>query len=117
MIDKTMEEISEVASKILTGWQKEKTRCCARFTLDLDGEGYPNLSVEISEDVSKTFYVKTSCSITGYVGGTYLKPIYDYDELVTHLTNIKNNINFDMECDLESELTSVANNYLKGLLD
>lgn len=26
IIDKTMEEISEVAGKILTGWQKEKTR-------------------------------------------------------------------------------------------
>lgn len=51
MIDKTMDEISEVASKILTGWQKEKTRCCARFTLDLSGEGYPGLSVEISEEV------------------------------------------------------------------
>ena len=74
------------------------------------------LSVEISEDVSKTFYVKTYCTITGYVCGKYLKPIYEYDELVTYLTNIKNNVNFDMECDLESELTSVANDYLKRLL-
>ena len=105
---------SDVICEELKNFHIEVKR--ARFTLDLDGEGYPNLSVEISEDVSKTFYVKTSCSITEYVGGTYLKPIYDYDELVTHLTNIKNNINFDMECDLESELTSVANNYLKGLL-
>lgn len=116
MIEKTMDEISEVASKILTGWQKEKTRCCARFTLDLTGEGYPSFSVEISEDVSKTFYVKTHCSITGYMGGYHLKPIYEYDELVTYLTNIKNNVNFDMECDLESELSSVVNNYLKRLL-
>ena len=39
-----------------------------------------------------------------------------FDEVVTYLTNIKNNVNFDMECDLESELTSVANDYLKRLL-
>lgn len=116
MIDKTMDEISDVAGKILTGWQKEKTRCCARFTLDLSGEGYSGLSVEISEDVSKTFYVKTYCAITGYVCGYYLKPIYEYDELVTYLTNIKNNVNFDMECDLETELTNVINDYLKRLL-
>jgi len=116
MIDKTMDEISEVASKILTGWQNGKTRCCARFTLDLSGEGYPGLSVEISEDVSKTFYVKTYCAITGHVCGYYLKPINDYDELVTYLTNIKNNVNFDMECDLETELTNVINDYLKRLL-
>jgi hypothetical protein len=116
MVDKTIDEISEVAGKILTGWQKEKTRCCVRFTLDLSGEGYPGLSVEISEDVSKTFYVKTYCAITGYVCGYYLKPINDYDELVAYLTNIKNNVNFDMECDLETELTNVINDYLKRLL-
>ena len=77
---------------------------------------FQGLSVEISEDVSKTFYVKTYCAITGYVCGYYLKPIYEYDELVTYLTNIKNNVNFDMECDLETELTNVINDYLKRLL-
>lgn len=50
------------------------------------------------------------------VCGYYLKPIYEYDELVTYLTNIKNNVNFDMECDLETELTNVINDYLKRLL-
>lgn len=48
--------------------------------------------------------------------GFYGTPIYDYDELVAYLTNIKNNVNFDMECDLETELTNVINDYLKRLL-
>ena len=48
--------------------------------------------------------------------GFYGTPIYEYDELVTYLTNIKNNVNFDMECDLETELTNVINDYLKRLL-
>ena len=109
-------EISQNVEEQYAGWQKEKTRCCARFTLNLSGEGYPCLSVEISEDVSKTFYVKTYCAITGYVCGYYLKPINDYDELVAYLTNIKNNVNFDMGCDLETELTNVINDYLKRLL-
>ena len=39
--------------------------------------------------------------------------LYDGD---SYFSNIKNNVNFDMECDLESELTSVANDYLKRLL-
>lgn len=72
--------------------------------------------VTLTLSKGKTFYVKTYCAITGYVCGYYLKPINDYDELVTYLTNIKNNVNFDMECDLETELTSVANDYLKRLL-
>lgn len=116
MIDKTMDEISEVASKILTGWELEETRCCLRFHyMNLFNENYP-VTVEISKDVSNTFYVKVICDLAKYIRGVTLIPVYEYDELVTCLTNVKNSVNADMVGDLETELSSVANNYLKKLL-
>ena len=37
-------------------------------------------------------------------------------ELVTCLTKVKNSVSADMVSDLETELSSVSSNYLKGLL-
>lgn len=117
MLDKTMEEISEVASKILTGWELEKTRCCLKFHyVNLFNEDYPVI-VEISKDVSNTFYVKVIYDPARYIRGVALIPVYEYDESVTCLTNVKNSVNADMVSDLETELSSVANNYLKGLFN
>lgn len=116
MIDKTMQEISHVASDILIGWKKEETRCCVRFIYS--SVFYDDsIIVEISQDVSNTFYIKVDCTLSKYIRGISLTPINEYDELVTYLKNIKNKVNSDMVSDLELELSSVASNYIKGLLN
>lgn len=118
MIDKTMDEVREVVRNIfLTGWKLEETRCCLRLHyMNLFNEDYP-VTVEISKDNSNTFYVKVICDISNYIRGVTLLPVYEYDELVTCLTKVKDSVNADMVGDLESELSSVACNYLKGVLN
>lgn len=77
---------------------------------------YP-VGVGISKDNSNTFYVKVICDLANYIRGVTLIPVYEYNELVTCLTKVKDSINADMVGDLESELSSVACNYLKGVLN
>ena len=118
MIDKTMDEVREVVRNIfLTGWKLEETRCCLRLHyMNMFNEDYP-VTVEISKDNRNTFYVKVICDISNYIRGVTLIPVYEYDELVTCLTKVKDSVNADMVGDLESELSSVACNYLKGVLN
>ena len=111
----SIQECANIASGILSKWEKEVTPYCATFSYDDGINNEYTILVEIVRDLSMLVSVRFQFALTDTIQIRNTTIVTDLEELVRCLKNIRDKVNISAFDGLEDALNDIMEQFFKDL--